>query len=172
MSTLTVARNRAGQILYLRPLPAGTRLGQVKGTGVPPERFYKYDKVILDAAAYYGIDPLFVKAILLVESGFRPEAESRAKAQGIAQFMAPTAESVGVTNRRDPIESIWGCAALLRRLCDQFNGNMILMAAGYNAGANAVEKAGRRVPRFSETQQYVPAVLWAWDRMQQNHYLA
>lgn len=168
-STLSVIRNRAGQILYLRPLPHGTRLGQAQGTGIPPERFHRFDQVILDASAYYGLDPLLVKSVLLVESGFRPEAVSRAKARGIAQFMAGTAADVGVADRRDPVESIWGCAALLRRLCDQFNGNMILMAAGYNAGASAVEKAGRKIPRFRETQLYVPAVLWAWDRMQKFH---
>lgn len=163
-----MTRNAKGQYLFIRPVGADPRLGSPKGTGLPEARFYQYDTIIAAAGNYYAIDPLYIKAILLVESGFRPKAVSHDKkgrpvAHGMAQFIPGTAKRLGVQDPTDPNEAIWGCAAYLRRLSDQFEGNMILMTASYNAGEGAVEKAGRKIPPFEETQNYVPAVLWVWD---------
>jgi soluble lytic murein transglycosylase-like protein len=164
---LTMHSNRAGQILFQRHLAPNNLLGKAQGTGIPAQRFHQYDMTINRAASYYQIDPLFVKAILLVESSLNANALSKAKACGIAQFMRTTADAVGIDNRYDPITSIWGCAALLRRHCDQFKGNMILMAAAYNAGPGAIKRG--RIPHFSETEHYVPKVLWTWERMHRYH---
>jgi soluble lytic murein transglycosylase-like protein len=40
-----------------------------------------------------------------------------------------------------------------------FNNNVELALAGYNAGENAVIRAGRRVPNYPETLAYVPKVI-------------
>jgi soluble lytic murein transglycosylase-like protein len=164
-----MSNNRTGQILFNRHIDENILLGQAKGTGIPIQRFYQYDVIINRAARYYQIDPLFVKAILLVESNLNANAVSKANARGIAQFMRTTADAIGIDNRHDPITSIWGCAALLRRHCDRFNGNMILMAAAYNAGPEAIKRARGRIPHFSETEHYVPKVLWTWERMHRYH---
>jgi hypothetical protein len=167
--SITILRNQEGKLIYLRPIPQGTPLGTPEGTNIPRNRFHIYDSIIQAASSYYGLDCLYLKAILVVESGLKPSAVSKANARGIAQFMQGTADAIGVQDRHDAYESIWGAAALLRRLMDRYDGNMLLMAAAYNAGPEAVDRAGRKVPPIAETQAYVPAVLWTWDRMHRYH---
>src|SRR5262245_45980452 len=109
--------------------------------------------------------PFFIR-LLLQESGFRPDAVSRAGAQGIAQFMPETAANVGLDNPFDPLQAIAASARLLRDLVKQF-GNVGLAAAAYNAGPRRIQdwliKKGK-LP--NETQHYVkiitgrPAETW------------
>jgi len=63
----------------------------------------------------------------------------------------------------EPKANVDGGTRYLRHLLTLFDGDLRLALAGYNAGEGSVIAAGRRVPRFQETQRYVPAVL---DRMQ------
>lgn len=147
--------------------------------GMSPDRFYQYDDVIVEAAQTYGIDPVFLKAILEVESGFRQRVVSRAGAMGIGQIMPGTASLLGVRNPFDPVEAIWGSAAHLRRTADAFKTqNMVILASGYNAGDKAVERTLARISRTSrhpdllslvpvnrETPGYVQKVIWTWDRL-------
>jgi soluble lytic murein transglycosylase-like protein len=79
------------------------------------------------AARYYHIDPLSIKAILLIESSLDANAINKASACGIAQFICTTACDIGIANHYDRITSIWGCVASLRRLCDPR-----LMVSAYN----------------------------------------
>lgn len=166
---LIMSSNRAGQVLFTRNTDTNDLLGEASGVDMPKQRFYKYDVIINRAANYYQIDPLFIKAILLAESGLNANAVSKANARGIAQFMRGTANEIGIDNRYDPVTSIWGCAALLRRHCDRFNGNMILMTAAYNAGPEAIRRARGCVPHIRETKDYVSRVLWMWERMHSYH---
>lgn len=107
------------------------------------------------AALANNLPAPFFARLIWQESRFQPLAISRAGAQGIAQFMAPTAEDVQLANPFDPASSIYKSAALLSRLRDRF-GNLGLAAAAYNAGPRRVADwlAGRgSLPR--ETIQYV-----------------
>lgn len=147
----------------------GTSLGQPQA-GIPTKRFYQYDQTILKAAQHYRIDPLFIKAILVIESGLNPAAVSKANARGIAQFMRTTAKTLGIVDRHDPDKSIWGCAALVSKLGDRFDGNMHLIAAAYNAGPQALIRAGRELTRMRwETQRYVPSVMTTWEKLCCHH---
>ena len=103
--------------------------------------------------------PVAALALLIwQESRFDPTAVSRAGAQGVAQFMPATANSRGLADPFDPIESIAHSAKLLRDLRREL-GNLGLAAAAYNAGPGRVRDwlAGRRgLPR--ETDAYVRLV--------------
>jgi hypothetical protein len=168
LTSLTILRNQHHQLLYIRKIPMGMPLGQAAGTGIPSQQFHGYDAVIMDAASFYAIDPLFLKAIIQIESRFNARAVSPKGARNLSQLMPGTARTLGVSDLTDPYETTWGAAALIRRLMDHYDGNMIKIAAAYNAGEEPVDRANG-VPRFPETRAYVPAVLWAWDRMHRFH---
>jgi hypothetical protein len=98
------------------------------------------------------------------ESGFNPNALSRKGASGLMQLMPDTARRYGVRNIFDPVENVHGGVRYLKDLLAMFNGDMRLALAGYNAGENAVIRAGNRIPPYQETQNYVPKVIDIYHR--------
>lgn len=116
-----------------------------------------YDKYIENAAAKYGVDPAFIKAVMIAESGGNPDARSSAGALGLMQLMPATARGLGVTNPLDPAQNIEGGARYLKGQLDRFK-DMRLALAAYNAGPGAVRKYGG-VPPYKETQNYVNKVM-------------
>ena len=79
-------------------------------------------------------------------------------------MLPDTARRYGVRNIFDPVENIHGGVRYLKDLLAMFNGDMKLALAGYNAGENAVIRAGNRVPPYPETQSYVPKVIDIYHR--------
>ncbi len=120
-----------------------------------------YGRDILAATIDTRVSPALVLAVIAVESAGRPDAVSGAGAQGLMQLMPDTAARFGVTDSLDAVQNIRGGVAYLDWLMGNFDGDPILVLAGYNAGEGSVrDNAG--VPPFAETRAYVPKVLAAW----------
>jgi soluble lytic murein transglycosylase-like protein len=116
------------------------------------------------AAAEAGVDPALVHAVITAESGYNPTAVSRAGARGLMQLMPETARRYAVRDVFDPRQNIRGGTRYLRDLLDLFGNDVALAVAAYNAGENAVVRAGMQIPAYRETRLYVPKVLRLYQR--------
>ena len=144
---------------------AGSSIPRSGQAWMPSEADIRRFSSIVDVAARsHGVEPALVQAVITAESGFNPNALSRKGASGLMQLMPETARRYGVRNIFDPVENIHGGVRYLRDLLAMFNGDMRLALAGYNAGENAVIRAGNRVPPYVETQNYVPKVIDLYHR--------
>jgi soluble lytic murein transglycosylase-like protein len=126
----------------------------------------RYRGIVEAAAKSHGVDTALVHAVITAESGYNPNAVSSKGASGLMQLMPDTARRYGVRNLFDPIENVHGGVRYLKDLLGLFNGNVELALAGYNAGENAVIRAGNRIPPYSETVAYVPKVIGFYRRFQ------
>jgi soluble lytic murein transglycosylase-like protein len=127
-----------------------------------------YDPYIEMVARENGVDPSLVKAVALVESGFNPKARSAKGAQGLMQLMPATAKQYGVSNIHDPYQNLNAGAKHLRELLDQYQGDVTLALAAYNAGSGAVSRYGGG-PAYRETQDYVKKVQTKMGRAPRKH---
>jgi soluble lytic murein transglycosylase len=116
------------------------------------------DGLIEAFAAEHSIDSALIRAVIRAESNFNHRAVSRKGAQGLMQLMPATIWRLSVGDAFDPHENIGAGVRYLRKLLDQFQGDLTLALAAYNAGENAVLRY-RGVPPYQETRQYVRKVL-------------
>ncbi len=139
------------------------------------ERSQKYLYYIVQAIDERNM-PMELALLPFVESAFNPEANSRAKAAGMWQFMPATGrhfnlkQNVFRDERRDVLESTEAALNYLQQLYGMF-GDWHLALAAYNWGEGNVMKAIRRnkarkkgvtyadlrMPR--ETRSYVPQLM-------------
>ena len=112
------------------------------------------DAAIDQASARHNVDSSLVRSVVKVESNFNPNAVSRKGAMGLMQLMPSTARSLNVVNPFDPAQNVEAGVRHLRRLLDNYGGNVRLSLAAYNAGSRAVARSAG-VPHFRETQNYV-----------------
>ena len=123
------------------------------------------------AAAYYNIPAELVRAVIWAESAGDGGAISSAGAIGLMQLMPRTAGEMYVEDPVDPAQNIMGGTRYLRWLANQFNGDMLLTLAAYNAGPDAVRKYGG-VPPFEETRLYVKRVIGYYQQLRAERKLA
>jgi peptidoglycan lytic transglycosylase D len=123
--------------------------------------------------------PLDLAYVPLIESAFKPNALSRAKAKGIWQFMRGTALENGlqhdwyIDERSDPEKATRAAAKYLKTLHGMFD-DWHLALASYNGGPGRIQRAMQRSGRNDfwtlaessrylprETRDYVPLILAA-----------
>jgi soluble lytic murein transglycosylase-like protein len=112
------------------------------------------DQSIVMAAARHNVDPNLVRAVVKVESNFNSNAVSRTGAMGLMQLMPKTARELKVKNPFDPQQNVDAGVRHLKYLLENYNGDVNLTLAAYNAGEGAVRRSAG-VPHFAETQDYV-----------------
>jgi membrane-bound lytic murein transglycosylase B len=112
------------------------------------------DAAIEEAAARHNVDPNLVRAVVKVESNFNPNAVSRKGAMGLMQLMPSTARQLNVKDPFDPEQNVDAGVRQLKRLLENYGGDIKLTLAAYNAGAGAVARSSG-VPHYAETQNYV-----------------
>ena len=114
--------------------------------------------MINKVAHKHGVDEKLVQALIKQESGFNPNAKSKAGAMGLMQLMPQTAKAMGVNDPFNANQNVEGGVKYLKSMLDKYNGNVILALAAYNAGPGAVDKYDG-VPPYKETQNYVKNIL-------------
>lgn len=165
---------------YLLPLVlAGSIILYLFGILIVPRIIYplEYSSVIIKESKNFGLDPIFVAAVIFEESKFNEKAESKAGAIGLMQIMPETAEWIAknlnignfnVSFLRIPKTNIkFGCW-YLRFLSDKYEREDLILAA-YNAGHQNVDRwlkqesitkeyAGDIKIGYGETKHYVKKV--------------
>jgi soluble lytic murein transglycosylase-like protein len=122
-----------------------------------------YRQEIEASASAFGVDDALVRAVIHAESAYRPNAISRAGAQGLMQLMPATASRFGVGDPFDAAQNIRGGVQYLSWLLRRFGGNLDLALAAYNSGENTIDRYNG-VPPYAETQTYVTRVKALADR--------
>lgn len=178
-----VYRSDGNELLMYRSLKrAWPQLATVEQDTTPVyflKMYYpvRYSEEIEEYSAEHGLDPNLVRALILQESYYNPEAKSRVGATGLMQLMPPTAKEharrlripFAVSRLEDPAVNVQLGTYHLRMLLRLFNGNVYLSVASYNAGQGNVARWRRAAPRrpmdefiesipFQETRNYVKRV--------------
>lgn len=123
--------------------------------GMEAERLYH--SIIIEAANRYQVDPAIVKAIIMAESSYNPKAVSKKGAKGLMQLMPKTAAELGVKDSFNPVYNINGGVRYYKKMLNQFNGDVKLALAAYNAGSRKVKKY-QGIPPFKATRYYIKKV--------------
>jgi hypothetical protein len=132
--------------------PAHAGLG-----GIGRARIGDYKREFKAAARRTGVDEAWLRAIAHAESAFDKDAVSEKGAMGVMQLMPSVVGDYGVKDPFSAAESIMAGARHLKSLEARYEGDLVLVAAAYNAGIGAVTQYGG-VPPYVETQEYVTKV--------------
>lgn len=143
----------------------------------------RFTPEIRQIAQKYELDPFFVAAIIRVESNYEVKTVSRKGAFGLMQLMPDTSDWIIERGKfaeaykqqlHDPAVSIELGSWYLNWMQKQFNGNMIAVIAGYNAGHGKVSQwlqneewdgtlSGVGDIPYGETRHYIQRVTYYHD---------
>ena len=117
-----------------------------------------FQPIVLKAANRYEVEPAMVMAIIMAESSYNPKAISKKGARGLMQLMPTTARSLGVKDSFNPEHNINAGVRYFKKLLNQFDGDVELALAAYNAGSRKVREH-RGIPPFRATRYYIKKVI-------------
>ena len=146
----------------------------------------RYEEIVSRCSEKYGVDASLILAVIRCESGFRPDAVSRAGAVGLMQIMPETGAWIAEKLRWqdysegslfDPAVNIEAGSWYLAFLRNMFGNDLRIVCAAYNAGQGTVSRwlsDGRYyrngdlvcIP-YPETAAYVERVLSSEKRYRQ-----
>ena len=115
-------------------------------------------RLIRELSPHYAVDSRLALAVASVESNFNRLAVSPKAAMGVMQLIPDTAARFGVVDPFNAEQNVRGGLAYLRWLKNYYRGDLVRVAAAYNAGEKAVDTHGG-VPPYAETRAYVVRVL-------------
>lgn len=110
-------------------------------------RLPQWQSTLQNAAEEFDLDWQLLAAISYQESHWDPNARSRTGVRGLMMLTLNTAKEMGINNRLDPQESIYGGAKYLRKLYNrlpesiQGDDRTWFTLAAYNIGFGHVEDA-------------------------------
>jgi soluble lytic murein transglycosylase-like protein len=122
-----------------------------------------YREIVKAAATRYAVDEELIASVIAAESNFDPKAISKKNARGLMQLLPETAARYGVKDIFDPQENIDAGTHYLSELLKQYNNDLALALAAYNAGPEKVTQFGR-IPPYTETISYVRRVKNAYEK--------
>ncbi len=118
-----------------------------------------YGETIARASSQYGVSKNLIKAVITIESCFKPNAHGSSGEKGLMQLMPGTARLYNISNGYNSWQSIHGGARYLANLLRSYDGNLQRAIAAYNAGEGNVSKSGR-IPN----RGYVSKVMQAYNK--------
>lgn len=111
-------------------------------------RLPKYKDIIRQSAKKNGFDWKLIAAIVYQESHFNPKAKSYTGVRGLMQLTQETAKEMGIKNRLDPVQSIFGGVKYLKKIYMKHDDikdpdRLLVSLASYNVGHGHVVDAQR-----------------------------
>jgi soluble lytic murein transglycosylase-like protein len=93
----------------------------------------------------------------MAESGYDPKAVSKKGALGLMQLMPGTADELELEDPFDPFHNVNAGVKYLKGLLNEFEGDLELAIAAYNAGSKKVREFNG-IPPYKTTRNYVKKV--------------
>ena len=159
--SVTFAYNRNNQKMIGSPSPKGEYLAngtEHRSSSIGRKKAERiFHPIVIQAASHHRVDPALVKAIIMAESGYNSRAISKRGAKGLMQLMPSTARALGVKDIFNPKQNISGGVRYFKQLVTQFDGDVELALAAYNAGSKNVRHY-QGIPPFKATRYYIKKV--------------
>ena len=127
------------------------------------------NKNVMIYSKSYEVSPELILSIIKEESGFDPTIVSPKGAYGLMQLMEETANYLSV-DRKTISDNIKGGTKFIKKLLDEYNNDLVLALASYNAGLGAVQKYNG-VPPYEETKNYIKRVMQNMSKITKNEII-
>jgi soluble lytic murein transglycosylase-like protein len=146
-------------LIEVIPVTPGAAKAETRLVASIPAKAERFRGLIESVAGTMNVAPRLIHAVISAESNYDPKAVSPRGAIGLMQLMPATARRFGVNDAFVEKDNLLAGASYLKWLMGYFGGDVELVLAAYNAGEQAVVKAGRKVPPYPETQAYVRRIM-------------